>query len=240
MGKDEFRIPIKITPDPIRDSVVEIRFKSEVPNEAIFGKLFNLLNKEFPSFENIAIPENIKKQVIELKHVAIGRLQNDNFSIGIGNNVVAFNCVDGYKGWEQYFAMIKSNLLKIKETGIINEIERIGIRFTNFFEGVDDISSNLTLRIDFEGKEDYKTEQTTFRTELLKDEFHYILMVANNAKMGTISGSVLDIDTSISELPNVIDEELFKIIDKGRQEEKILFFKLLKPDFLEQFNPEYE
>lgn len=55
MEKD-IKIPKKITPDPISESVVELRFKTNLPADAVFGMLYKKLNEMFPdSYESLSI-----------------------------------------------------------------------------------------------------------------------------------------------------------------------------------------
>lgn len=238
MRKKNFRVPKKITPDPIRDSIIEIRFQSETSKEAIFGILFRTLCDEFPLYESNDVPNSLRSYK-EFQYAAEGKLKNDDYSVSIGYNVIAFNCINGYKGWDKYFNVIKENLKKIYKTKVINGIDRLGIRYVNLFENIEEVSESLHLNIEFTDKDKYETTQTTFRTEIAKGTFKHILSVADNVMIGETKGTLIDIDTSTTELPNEINDTLFDIINKGRQEEKILFFKLLKENFLAKFNPEY-
>ena len=42
------QIPKKITPCPILEAIVEIRFEPEEPDDAIFGIIYNKFKKRFP------------------------------------------------------------------------------------------------------------------------------------------------------------------------------------------------
>ena len=46
-------IPKKISPSPILEAVVEIRFENELPSEVIFGKLYGALSTEFDQTEQL-------------------------------------------------------------------------------------------------------------------------------------------------------------------------------------------
>jgi uncharacterized protein (TIGR04255 family) len=52
-------------------------------------------------------------------------------------------------------------------------------------------------------------------------------------------GSIIDIDTSISDFSVDIFSMSPELVDAAHSEEKQLFFSLLKEDFLESLNPEY-
>ena len=49
------QIPKKITPCPILEAIVEIRFEPEEPDDAIFGIIYNQFKKSFPEIEKLPI-----------------------------------------------------------------------------------------------------------------------------------------------------------------------------------------
>ena len=61
------KLPKEISPCPIIDTVIEIRFESTMPKEAkeaIFGIIFNEFNDRYPSLEKLPIlqiPEAIRE-----------------------------------------------------------------------------------------------------------------------------------------------------------------------------------
>ncbi|MBI2269018.1 MAG: TIGR04255 family protein [Bacteroidetes bacterium] len=232
------KIPKKITPDPIIDSIVELRFKPVINKDEVFGKIFSELNNSFQIYQPSQIPK-IRIQDNVFAYVADATISNQDYSIGIGSNVISFNCKDGYKGWGNYFALIKSVLLRISEKGIIEQIERIGVRYINFFSEIEVITKHLNLFIDYSRKNEYVTKRTSFITEISQGIFSHRINIADGAILNKKSGSLIDIDTSTNEIKSNISEDLFNQIEACRIEEKKLFFTLLKEDFIEKFNPEY-
>ena len=66
------------------------------------------------------------------------------------------------------------------------------------------------------------------------------LTVTGQAATQPASGSVIDIDcfqTPTSQ--NLLNESIGRFLETAHTAEKQLFFSLLKPDFLEEFNPKY-
>jgi len=56
-------IPKKITPCPIIDSTIELRFQTSVEPGAVFGIVYNAFKKEYPNVEKMPIlnvPEQIR------------------------------------------------------------------------------------------------------------------------------------------------------------------------------------
>ena len=56
-------------------------------------------------------------------------------------------------------------------------------------------------------------------------------------KLGLKKGSVIDIDTYIEN--SNIKNNMKELIEEGHIAQKELFFSLLKPEFLQELNPEY-
>lgn len=236
-----FSLPKTITPDPIIDSVVEIRFNSPLPEDKVFGLLFNALSQYYPKYKKISNTIPVITGINISKFTPDIRLENEEFTIGIGSNVVLYRCIGGYKGWQKYFSGIKRDIEMLFNEGVLgNSMERIGIRYVNYFEEIDDISKHIELTIKFSEKEDYITQQTTYRTVLSKNNISHTLSVADKISMpNKHKGSLIDIDSSRSNFEFSNKEDLFNIIDEIHKEEKILFFSLLKKDFLQTLNPTY-
>ena len=70
--RDRMAAPKKITPCPIIESVVEIRFDSAIPAEAIFGVVYNAFNDIFPNkpinLPILQIPEQIRNSDPNLQY----------------------------------------------------------------------------------------------------------------------------------------------------------------------------
>jgi uncharacterized protein (TIGR04255 family) len=70
-----------------------------------------------------------------------------------------------------------------------------------------------------------------------------MLQIANNATVNRnkkiMTGSVIDIDVSMSNPKLDILNAISDIITEVHEEEKILFFSLLNTEFLAQLTPEY-
>ena len=49
------RLPKSISPCPIREAIAEVRFESNVPADAVFGIVYQALQKDFPKSEALPI-----------------------------------------------------------------------------------------------------------------------------------------------------------------------------------------
>jgi len=238
-------IPKKIDNCPIVDSVVELRFKSSIFPNAVFGLIFNSLQNDFPTVEKLPIlqlPEQLRDSDPNFKFKAQYRLvSQDGYSVQIGPDVIVMGAPTPYPGWDNFFIKIKLVIDKALEAGVVERVLRLGVRFINFFE--EDIFEQINLDISINGKP-HKTRKTQLRTEVESGGFLNTLNVANNATQKIDNnqkrnGSIIDIDTfkgyNDVNFKNIYQAE----ITKAHKIEKEIFFKLLKTEYLESLNPKY-
>jgi len=238
-------IPKKIDSCPIVDSVVELRFSSSIYPNAVFGLIFNSLKIDFPRVEKLPIlqiPEQLRDTDPNFKYKAQYHLiSEDGYSVQIGPDVLVMGAPIPYQGWNNYFDKIKLVIQKVFQIDIIEEVNRLGVRFINFFEL--DIFKKINLDITI-NNEEHKPKNTLLRTEIEMRGFLNTLNIANNAKQAISqnskrSGSIIDIDT-YKEYNNKNFMEIYESeIQNAHNVEKEIFFNLLKKDYLESLNPKY-
>lgn len=242
------QLPKKITPCPIEEVIVEIRFESLLPAEAIFGVVYNVLNNSYPNLEQLPIlqiPEFIRTQDPNLTFQPHHRLRRDNYSIQIGPKVISVGVGKEYPGWNAFKFEINAVFSKINELNFITKISRVGIRYIDFFEG--DMFKNINLQLSIYD-ENAVTEQTFVRTLLKRGNFDCLLQVGNNMTVERSNtparvGSIIDMDMSNTEVDMQTSKQFFQEVDTllelGHNTQKDLFFNLLKPEFLATLNPVY-
>jgi len=237
-------LPKKISPCPIVEAIVELRFSSEVLPDAVFGIIYQAFKDEFSEkVENLPIlqlPEPIRSMDPALKYQPYYKLIAGNLILQVGPRVTSLSNVKDYIGWETFSPKIKETFSKLEKLKIIKSVEKLGIRYINFFKL--DILDNINLRIVM-NDEPLKALQTTLKTEIQEDNFVNILQIANKAKATiqnkAITGSVIDIDTVSTDIGETFFERMENLLEKGHNIEKKLFFSLLKKEFLRTLNPEY-
>jgi uncharacterized protein (TIGR04255 family) len=234
----EIKIPKKITPDPIIDSVIELRFQTIFKKEEIISRFYNRLNSDFPFFREQQ--QQILIGTFKPEYLTKISIQNKDFTVSFGSNVVVFGNAGGYKGWSLFSKMIYQYTEVLVKEGLIGKIDRIGIRYVNFFKDVLLLSSNTNLKINFGNKQDYsENKNTQIRTELSKGKFGFNLVMADNVAHNSSLGSILDIDAYVDKIEAPFSEKIIQLIEEAHVEEKQLFYGLLKPEFIEKFKPEY-
>jgi uncharacterized protein (TIGR04255 family) len=242
-----YNIPIKIENCPIEEAIFEIRFTTNIPKNAVFGVVYSVVKEDLPKLQELPasqIPDHIRQQDPNLRYQHLQRLSKDNLSLNIGNQSIAFSNTKNYLGWAKWSDFIKNILTKLKNTNILNNVERIGLRYINIFNKVNILEkTKIQLQLD---QHQLIEETSNLRTELKGDiipNLIKILQVGNavniiaNGKART--GSVIDIDCIINMKDINFYDSYENLMEIAHKEEKELFFNLLKEDFLKSMKPSY-
>jgi uncharacterized protein (TIGR04255 family) len=241
------KLPKKITPCPIVEAIVQIRFSSMLPSEAVFGVVYSKVGSDFDKVNNLPIlqiPEIVRAKDPNLTYQAHYSLIKENFPVqlNIGPRTITFSNTNKYIGWGSYYSFIEETLDKINDTNVIHLPERIGVRYINFFDTqiLDRVNLNLSIQ-----DHEVKSESTHIRTELFDDDYQLVIQIVNNQNV-TIQGknnfgSLIDIDCSYNyeESNSSLKDSFLNVIDKAHDKEKENFFGLLLEEFLSDLNPVY-
>lgn len=239
------KLPQQISPCPIVEVTIEIKFSTKLPHNAIVGIVYNAFKDEFSNIESLPIsqiPEEIRLNDPNFKFKVFHRFAGDIYSIQVGFDVITLHCNSPYSGWGNFFPEITNFIERVKSTNIINHVVSVSLRYINFFQ--DDIFKNTNVSIEIMGNK-VEDGKSVMRFELPHGEYIQVYQIANNTeiedqKKGVRrSGSLLDI-TIIQESPQNFFEKSNEIIDKMHMEEKNIFFGLLNKDFLLKLNPSYK
>lgn len=236
------KLPVAISPNPLVTSTIEIRFFSDVESDKVLTTFFPIFSKELPILKEGKIPKELRNHNIkELMYAADFSLSNDEYSISFSNKAVSFEVVGEYKYWNNYSKFIREQIDKLIRANIIKDIQRIGVRYASVF--AEKKIANILQHFPSLNMNGYDETIAVFRTNLLQNDNQLHLQIANNARVNkgnkSFSGTVIDID-SFSSAPISPDlESVFNKVDELHLSGKELFFKLLRPDFLQTLNPKY-
>ena len=239
------KLPQEISPCPIVEATIEIKFATKLPHNAILGIIYNAFKDEFSNIESLPItqiPEEVRLNDPNFKFKVFHRFAGDIYSIQVGFDVITLHCNSPYSGWEAFFSEIIKFVDRVNSTNIISNVISVSLRYINFFQ--DDIFKNTNVSIEIMGNK-VEDGKSVMRFELPHNEYIQVFQIANNTeiedqKQGVKKiGSVLDI-TIIQAYPQNFFEDSSKIIDKMHVEEKNIFFGLLNEDFLLKLKPSYK
>lgn len=238
MKLPESRVPLKITPCPINEAVVELRFSAAIPEDAVFGLVYNKFKKDFPNLNKLPIlefPQSFRDQE-DLRFQPHYRLSDGGFILQVGPKSISVVCQKEYQGWLKFKDKVMKVFNGCQELGLFKETLRLGIRYINLFPA-DNIFDETKIDVALTGS-NIAEHQNVLRTEFNFEQYTIILHAINCAKLQKDEkGSILDIDLVTTRAD--ITTNLEKIIDEAHGFEKRLFFSLLNDDFLQKFNPQY-
>ncbi len=248
------RLPKKITPDSIREAVVEVRFASNIPSELFLGIIVEAFDSSYTYTDRPVkpvpqVPQNLvsSRQEVRIQVGTQSLLYNDKIIIQILPNSFIFTCLNKYVGWSEYQPEIEKALNIIWQTNRIQRWIRIGMRYISEYPRQD--LRNCTKFEFFFGFPETQSDIVAFKSEfsykgvkvILNLNNHLPLIVHNNEgnRFDLIPTSLIDIDV-IKEIGNLTDTlELLKVLEDTHIIEKELYFGLLKDDFLASLHPEY-
>ncbi len=238
------KLPLSITPCPIAETVVEVRFETDVPEEAVLGVVYQALKSDFPKSTALPIasfPAEVRKSDPNLANQPLHRLEGEHLTVMVGAQSVTVGTRGAYPGWATVSERFRRTLERVAATGLIGKPRRFGLRYINFFSG--DILPKLTLSVAI-GGQTASGEGTHFKTVLDVEGCRLLLQIGKDLMLVSEqgkTGSVIDIDSFVTE-PEVaggFDATLAAFLERAHLAEKRLFFSLLKPDFLETLSPIY-
>lgn len=232
-------IPKKISPDNLKDSIVEIAFESDVPKELLLGAYFYNLIEDYEyvtsSHQSSRIIDNLRVEQFEESYFIH---KNKKVKINTTPRGITFNCLEKYIGWSDYFSIISHTIKTLFKANTIKKITRIGVRYISKFDNMDLRDTlKLNLALDIPNRD---LNSTQIRTEFKDEAFTIILTLFNRIRTadGEFS-SIIDIDVINKDSNLESIEETLELINRGHKKEKEMFFSLLQTDFLATLNPEY-
>ena len=239
------KLPKKITPCPIIEAVVEIRFNSTLPKETIIGLFYSKVKSELSAPRDMAImklPSDIREQDKNLQNQPYYEFRKENLLVRLGPKVLVISNVKEYLGWQSFFSFIKKIVDYANSIELISSIERVGVRYINFFP------ENIIGRLNVELKlnnELSNEKKVLVRIEDVEDNVTRVLNISNSAQMKksgeTAQGTVIDIDCVQSSIKDPISQSnIIDKIDIAHTMEKEYFYRILTKDFIKTLNPEYE
>lgn len=238
------RLPEKISPCPILEAILEIRFVTGADWALLPGLLYTHIKEHYPKSENLPItelPEEFLRTDPGLTHAPRIRFLGKGFVIQFGPRVISLLTAGEYPGWQAIKEELNWLLDKLKEAAFIHEGERLGMRYIDFFEH--DIFSRLSLDIR-SGGEPVTNVEMSFATVFRRERMTARLVLQNGAMVPRgnqmVSGSILDLDVWLGPSDFDVFENAAERFEDAHRCNKEIFFGLLKTEFLDSLAPVYE
>ncbi len=238
------RLPNRITPCPILNAVLEIRYVTKQDWSLLPGLLYTHIRERYPNSENLPIaelPEEFLRNDPNLVYAPRIRFVGENFTVQFGPRVVSLLTNGEYPGWQRIREELAWLLERLDQAGFIHEGERLGMRYIDFFE--EDVFNRLVLDVRSGGRSVGGVEMN-FATVFRRGDLTARLLLNNGAMVTrdkrVVTGSILDLDVWLEATEFDVFGDAAERFEEAHQCNKEIFFGLLKTDFLDSLSPEYE
>ena len=241
-------IPKKISPDRIRESLVQFSYGIDIPYIPSIGYFHSILaNRGYEFATKNDSNTDDKQQLISLEQVFVN--YDDKIKIEINpNQTLTFNCSEGYIGWDKYNQKIGEIINSLFNIGLITHINRIGVRYISEFPEIN-IFEIISLKYEFPLVNLDVNNNISFRFEENDNENDIkIINIHSNKKIGngflnesnnTILASIIDVDVIRKDIKLKDSNDVMNTLNKIHDKEKYVFFNILKEEFLQTLKPEY-
>lgn len=252
-----FALPSKLNKEPLVDALFEIRFSSPVPaaSSILPGLLFSKLSMSAGTPARIDrlpvsdIPTQIRNGDPILKFQPLLKLTTDRFLIMVGDFSVTIACQLPYAGWALFKPKIIEIITILKDTQLIQAIERYSMKYVDIIDGKDIAEqikrTNIELTI---GTHKLASEPFNVTVEIKRDQFTQIVQIAgpSNAVLSTgatRAGILIAVDTvnnyTTTDL-TTFTQELPDRLEAIHTENKTMFFECLTQETITYLEPVYD
>ncbi len=226
-------IPVKISPDRIKDSIIQLFFESDLPIVPSIGYFHSFLSSRGYQYvdQNFEIDNSDKKEIKIFDHLFIN--SEKGIKSQVQPNFILFNCLEKYNGWTNFSKEIIECVESLMEGKIFTKINRIGIRYISEFPD-NNIFDKVKLKYEcdmFSDKEDII--KINFERQF-EDKKILLNLKQNKVQSATIDVNIIKENLSIDSVPLFVT-----ILEQIHILEKRTFFSLLTDEYLESLNPIY-
>ena len=252
------QLPVQID-HRLKDTIISIQFTPLVPSETVVGYVHHLLKDQLKSLPTKQLPWlrfEPTNLTIESRPSVFFLTHDERFRIDVDGNSITFNSAGIYPGWSAFRDVFQRSIKPLFDHSVIGPIQRLGIRYINQFDQVR-IFEKINVSVEIGGNIPPNHRQQV-RAEFEQEGFRVILTMVNGYPVEPTLNRATTIGTEFSEQPgevfSLIDVDVIQLFDTNQpisyenllsnleaahNEEKTIFFSLLKSDFLQSLNPVY-
>ncbi len=239
------KLPAKITPDNLKDAMVEFHYLSDIPQEIIAGQVYQILQDKFKIMPRQLNAWQLGREEPLRIEMSGLHLTDGCVKIQLSEQSILFNIIQGYPGWTEMSGCVFEVMERLLVSGCFKAVVRIGIRYISEYPGMsifEVLQSAPALALPFG-----KGHNTTYRTEISYENCSVLLTLADQMEKKEIPASDL---TSFSLVDIVVfqpfrDEpvsnlkRLSETTNRLHDIEKKMFFGILNPAFIHSLQPEF-
>lgn len=236
------KLPFKLGLNPIAEAIVEIRFESNIPKEAVFGVVYNTFKDKYPKIQELPpaqIPLQIRETDPQLRFAPLHRLEGvDGSALQVNPNAISL-VVPNYSSWSEFSQMAISIYQDLKAQELFGKLLRVSVRYVNVFENMSIAEkSRFSYCV---GNRDVCLDNVQFTARLPFDHGFVVMKLLDTidfvVQNKPSNGSIIDIDSVMS--LDTVGMSFQDGLEKVHSEAKAAFFDVLG-DFVDDFTPSYE
>ena len=247
----ECRIPARLKKEPLLEAIWEIRFDAvKAPiADLLPGILYNTFGRKFSSVIRLPfadLPAAAFEHEPNLRYAPKIRLEAGNQCVQIGPRMLSLHCRRPYSGWPQFSRDIMQLANAVRETGLVERLERFSLKYIDLIESEKPVGlSLLNLELKLAGFQ-LTTEPVQLRTEIKENSLIHVLQVISPAEVflqdkgERLVGILVDVDSIRPIAASESWDIVFQTLDEVHGSCKKMFFALLRPETIESLEPEYE
>ncbi len=223
-------IPKKITPDHLKETIVEVRFASGAPLDLFAGVALSLLKPLGYAYNPVPNSNT-------------GFFIKDCIRVQFAGNVINFNCFeDQYVGWDSYFLSIKEVVETFVSNNFIKSFDRVSIRYISEFENTE-LFSNIKGCFNIDADTGFTLQDSIVRLTKDSGKAKVFMTLTNKTKVQKnnrfIDVSLFDINAFVTLPQGSGMKELEEGLQEAHKEQKEAFFNTITEEFKESLNAEY-
>lgn len=241
MDTNKYNLPKHIDNDGLEDTIVEISYSSPYNVRTVESMLDKYLKEEYRDtlFQKIPTRQMDRRLCVHENSMSDGFYTNGVFKVAVSENVISFNCVVKYVGWQDYSSFILNILRSLTADFKFNEI---ALRYVSYmenesiFDNLDGVCLQLKQLPRFEGTTIcfYPSLNTTDYLCRAK------VLLTDMERRRTKQLSIIDITVKLESLKENINNSMEESLRVAHWAEKDLFFRLLDEQYVNKKNPVYD
>lgn len=244
------RIPVRLKREPLLEAVWEIRFQSSnlSVGDLLPGFIYKALSGRYPDIVRLPIadlPAPVLEQDPSFKYAPRFRLSGTNQAIQVGGYSVSLSCRRPYSGWTVFSEDILALIGVVRETGLIEHLERFSLKYLDLIE-LDQPPNLNCLNIELKvGSHQITTRPLNLRTEIQEAGLVHVIQILSPAEASLrddsnqLTGVLVDIDT----IRPIGERESWDVLgndlDEAHSASKAIFFSLLTEKTVLKLEPQY-